>query len=396
MSPDGRIRRSVLAAALAGAFAALAVPAAALDAAVLDQSNVANTLLYSISSQVVAVDLEVPTGVRLDSLTVWLAEGTGTTPGVLEGFSGTLSWALYLDDGGPDLYPTFAGSDPDPEIVPVLAYANETFRVRLDLDVRGVVSGTYWLALHEGPWGSIYDGSEVFWRSAGSAVGATARIAGNEQSPGSWIVAGGDPAFAVEADAYHWNQSGVADEVGWGLATYAMAADFSVAATTLLSSVDAWIQDGQTNDDGIFATFDGTLSWALYADDSGSPGGLIFSGADANPLVLDTGLQTGGRDAFRVRIELAGRPEMAAGTYWLALHEGDWLSGPDGDAIYWCESTSTIGAGLFSTDATDPGTLWNSESADLAFLLFEDLVFGSGFETGTACAWNVSNGALCP
>ena len=41
-----------------------------------------------------------------------------------------------------------------------------------------------------------------------------------------------------------------------------------------------------------------------------------------------------GRDVFRVRIDLDGRPIVGPGRVWLVVHEGAWASPGDGTSIY--------------------------------------------------------------
>ena len=398
-----RAGRKLLALTVLGPLFASGAESAAAD--LFDQSNLSLSGARIISSYAIANDVDVPSFSRLDTLTVWLAEVGGSDNGVFEGFSGSIGWGIYLDDSGPDTL-LYSGTDLAPEVIDSgLTYGAtaDVFKVRIHLDGRPQVVGDVWIALREGPWGTVGDGSEILWVNSDFIVGSTSVASANEASPGSWFSDTiSDPALVAEVDPIHWIQVPGVPSPGVDfsqISSRVSAGDFVVSTPTTLGSVDAWLADGFSSPTSGFDNFGGTISWAIYSDLGGAPSVLIASGADSAPRVTDTGLSVdgGGRDLFQVRFLLAGRPTLAAGTYWLALHEGAWGSAYDGSDVQWFASSLLTGsAAVYAEDETAPAS-WQSRSYDLAFVLFEDELFASGFEAGVACAWSLATGgALCP
>lgn len=392
-------RLSAVLAALAAFASGSADSALAANAVVVDRSDLAPSIAYPISSSVMAVDASFAPQTRLDTLTVWLQEVGGTKNGVFENFSGTLSWAVYEDNAGMPGNLLYSGSDASPAIVVTGLGALDIVRARIDLDGRPILSGSYWIAVHEGAWGSAYDDTEIAWVAASTVVGEPARVADDETAPGNWGTAPSDDlAFVAAGDAFIAGQTALTATGGGGydVSDYVEAVDFTLADSTRLGSVDVWLEDGLVNDDGVLNTFTGTISWAIYSNAAGDPGSSLATGHDATPLLVDTGLNFNGRDLFRVRFELAPAPTLGAGTYWLLLHEGTWGSAFDSSFVLWTQTASIIGEPVhFADESATPGD-WGFELADLAFVLFEDLIFGSGFESGSLCAWTEPTSSACP
>jgi hypothetical protein len=93
-------------------------------------------------------------------------------------------------------------------------------------------------------------------------------------------------------------------------------------------------------------TFQSTVTYFLYADNSGSPGTQLATGnvavdtADLGPALLVN------FEAFGIDFSLATPFSAAAGTtYWLGLYDGP-ITTTNGNA-YWAVSTGGQGAGMF-------------------------------------------------
>lgn len=147
-----------------------------------------------------------------------------------------------------------------------------------------------------------------------------------------------------------FDQSSVAPNTAGSLAIsdYVTAEDFVVSSAVTLTGLQVWLFDARaTSDNGILDNFGGTLSWGIFADSAGSPGTLLATGADATPVLTDTGFNgTGGTfagDVVRAGLVLSG-PSLAAGTYWLGLHEGTWGSAYDLSSIFWYATTTGFGS----------------------------------------------------
>jgi len=384
------------------AFAAS--PLLASGHSLYDQSDLSPIGGANISSVVFANDFEVPQTSRADSVTFW-AVGETYNPDLVgggpAGFVGSIGWAIYSDDGGAPDTLLYSGTDATPDLVDtgLMALGEPLFRVRIDLDGTPHLFGHYWLALREGPWGGAApDNTGFFWVIAASQVGPNKYYGGNPQSP-VWQPSGaGDLAFFVEGDPVFWHQERVAETGSANISSGVVAAEFELSSETRLGSLDAWLSDFVSNDNGVLDSFAGTLSWAIYADAGGSPamGAPLFSGHDSTPILTDTGLQESGSwDIVRARIELAGQPTLGPGTYWLALHEGTWEQASDGNPLWWMQTTFVVGLPGYSSGVSP--TTWTAlGSADYAFVLFEDELFASGFEAGVTCGWAGASGGDCP
>lgn len=402
---------------LAAATAALALPLLAARPALAspprlyDQSDVTVSASITMSQYVVASDVQIsPFETRLDTITLWVS---GETPPDFEGEAAPqpeggpsqlnqgIGWAIFADDEGTPGGLIASGYDPTPTLTATGQFTpyGDIYQVRVDLDGRPRANGLLWVAVHEGPWGSGSDGTMVWLYGSETIVGAKSRIATATASPGPWSEASRDYAITVEGDVSLHYQGGTDPAASRSITVYVGANDFTVATATQISSVDIFLSDSTANDNGILDGFDGTLSWAIYPDDGSAPGASpLFTGQDSSPVLLDTREQdVFNTDIVRARIELEGRPTLDAGTYWLAVHEGSWLSPPDSDSVYWQKGVTTLGSSsVYSSPPTAPGNWTTAPEGDYAFVLFEDQIFSSGFDAGVACAWsNVPSGAPC-
>ncbi|MDQ1349280.1 MAG: hypothetical protein QG573_2659 [Acidobacteriota bacterium] len=395
--------RPTLAFAYVCALACGTAPSSAL-LTVQDQSDPDLSAQFAISSFLAADDLNFPVSSRIDTVTVWITDNVANDNGVLDGFSGSLSWAVYSDVSGPS-----GALNTGIDVTPLLedtglqtTSGSDVFRVRIDLDGRPIVGpARVWLVIHEGPWGSPTDGSGIYWLASASTAGSTAYVTANETNPApnEWFLSNYDAAFVVESDPHDWFQGFIHTQSGGNISSYISASDFFLATPRRIDSLDAWLGDvGPEN--GQLDFFSGTLSWAIYSDASGDPGTLVASGTDSTPSLLDSGLNfNSGGDIVRVRIELSPAPNLAAGTWWLALHEGAWGSASDGSNVSWVMYPSTFNStSRQAEDETNPGSWYELFSAhDLAFVLFDDSIFASGFDAGVTCAWSAATGGpTCP
>ena len=82
-----------------GAIGGIGAPALALTT-IQDQSDVDLTSAFGISTSLAADDLHFPVTSRLDTVTVWLSDIVANDNGQLDGFSGTLSRAIFSGNWG--------------------------------------------------------------------------------------------------------------------------------------------------------------------------------------------------------------------------------------------------------------------------------------------------------
>lgn len=129
------------------------------------------------------------------------------------------------------------------------------------------------------------------------------------------------------------------------------------AASTNLNLVRFWALQS------IAADYTGSISWSINQNSGGSPGASVASGS-ANPLGVATGVAALG--FFEFSYQFAINATLAAGNYWLVLHNGPNNAQPGGD-FYW-EWSSDQGNSM-NFDLTSSPSSWTSNLAELAFQL---------------------------
>ena len=149
------------------------------------------------------------------------------------------------------------------------------------------------------------------------------------------------------------------------------ADNFTLSDPLLISDITAYLADSLGSpDNGVLDGFDGTLSWAIYEDNGSElPGTLISTGNDASPTLIDTGNNFGGSlDIVAATIDIGGLA-LAAGDYWIALHEGNWLSPGDGTEVFWLGTTNDT-TGIYSATGSPPtNPVYTASSDSYAFSL---------------------------
>ena len=162
-----------------------------------------------------------------------------------------------------------------------------------------------------------------------------------------------DPTASTSLTATFWDQTIDATSVA-DISIAARADNFTLSSASVLAEFTAIVTEGLGGtDDGTFDNFSGTLGWAIYTNNADLPGTLLFTGNDASPGIVDTGLNFGAtNDIFTATIDLGGI-SLPAGDYFIALHEGDWLSPYDGSQIWWHATTNDT-SGVDAAVATDP------------------------------------------
>lgn len=108
------------------------------------------------------------------------------------------------------------------------------------------------------------------------------------------------------------------------------AEDFTLAGSTTLTDVKFWSVEG---------SYKGSIEWQIYANAGGTPGSLLFSGNVA-PTRTSTGTPVGFGTEYMNDFSV-GSITLGAGTYWLALHNGQ-LTDTVRSEFYW-ETTNSHG-----------------------------------------------------
>jgi hypothetical protein len=155
------------------------------------------------------------------------------------------------------------------------------------------------------------------------------------------------------------------------LSTHTVADDFTLAGPARLTAAQVWLVDNVGGDDGDLSSFSGSLGFAVYEDDTetpGQPGDLVQAGISRNVRQVDSGLQDGGSDVLAVTFDLDPPVSLAAGTYWLALHEGSMPAPPDGSVAWWRGAAAARGARarLAEIDVVS----WTATEYEVSFVLY--------------------------
>lgn len=154
----------------------------------------------------------------------------------------------------------------------------------------------------------------------------------------------------------------------WGtnMSEQLVAENFSLSADTNITGIRLWsIQDAA-------AAYRGSVYWAIYSDLSGIPNTVLSGGSTSIVSEVATGNSTGFGYA-EYEINIAASFNLAAGNYWLALHNGV-LSDNSSTEMLW----STTGAGSADGRYLDSTFGWVQSGNEQAFQLEGTAVGGGG------------------
>jgi hypothetical protein len=181
-----------------------------------------------------------------------------------------------------------------------------------------------------------------------------------------------------------FDQSGVSPADVRSISTAVVADDFELTSAATLRSVQAYLVDSTPNNNGLLDSLEGTLSWALYdgaevEPNVFEPDDLIATGSvsGANLVLTDTGVNdSAGGDIIRAHFNITpNQPLFGSNVYWLALHEGEWLSEGDATPVGWVRSIGSFATpSVRDLNEALPGEQWQTNGYDLAFALFDTAV----------------------
>jgi len=157
----------------------------------------------------------------------------------------------------------------------------------------------------------------------------------------------------------------------YGITASRTADDFTLSSATTIASVRFYW--GPTTGRPL-SDFSGTITYAIYNNNAGSIGALIASATVTASASTPTGgfrSTCGGAPNcpnYAVTFNLATPLNLAAGTYWLELHEGGSLTSNDGTTTYWATAAGAGNARQCTLCLGLPSTTYN---VNLAFQLFD-------------------------
>lgn len=197
-----------------------------------------------------------------------------------------------------------------------------------------------------------------------------------------------------------WDQGTFGAGSSSNLSSRILANDFTLTSAAQLTSIRVWMSDGAANNNGILDNFGGTLSFAIYTNNSGAPGTLIYSSsasvAGGTLTLTDSGAnESGSYDIVRADLSVAGGQTLAAGSYFVVLREGAWGSPSDDSAVWWNTSTAgTVGASGHASPTLDGTGIWSPVGADFAMQLFGGLPPVVSLFNGQTVTWNEGDGSI--
>lgn len=168
-----------------------------------------------------------------------------------------------------------------------------------------------------------------------------------------------------------WDQSQYDLNNGWMLSNMVVGENFQLVSPRRVTSATIWLGDDAINDNGVLDSFSGTMGVAIYSDNSNLPSAVLHS-FTITPTLTDLGTQSGsGGDVFRADLQFPTTVNLAAGSYWIAFHEGAWESGDDLSPVYALTTNATFGSYTTGAFPTAPPSDWQLLylNSDVAFTL---------------------------
>ena len=146
-----------------------------------------------------------------------------------------------------------------------------------------------------------------------------------------------------------------------GISLFRSADDFNLASASSIDSIRFWMLATDQS-------FAGTLSYAFYQDSNGALGSVVASGSISNITSQNLGqVPAYIYNTYLVDLNLPSALNLAAGTYWLELHDGPTLTTNNNADVYWSIAANTTGNARQSQVPTIP----TGQTADaLAFSLY--------------------------
>ncbi len=204
---------------------------------IFDQSGIDTTNAMKMSLLVPAEGFVLTQRRTLTTLLAPLTDDAGPDNGLIDGFSGTISWGIYSSVNGEPGTLLFSGSDNTPQMVDTgLSFSGTTDDVvmaTIDLGSVTLDPGSYFLALHEGVWGSPNDGSEIYWMKTSTDLGVNGfHFTPNTANPSNWSfdVPGGSAAFTLKGVAI--------EQVAFNLKGSISVSDADVGGNTMMVTLN--------------------------------------------------------------------------------------------------------------------------------------------------------------
>ena len=157
------------------------------------------------------------------------------------------------------------------------------------------------------------------------------------------------PGMAIVFD------SGVPDSAsGMEISAYLAANPFTLALPQTITNIRFWAVAAEGYGDPDPGIYHGSIVWQIYDADNGQPGNLLFSG-EVEPIPVFSH-ETGWGKSYQFDFSIPST-FLAAGNYWLALHNGS-MTEQSLVNFYWESSQLGQVAILAYAQAILPGGTW--------------------------------------
>ena len=154
------------------------------------------------------------------------------------------------------------------------------------------------------------------------------------------------------------------------MTNWIQAEDFTLGAAATVTDVRFWAIGIQEP-----GSYQGSITWSLYADAAGQPGGLLYRNLVTPSRMFDHAVDFGSSYQYDFSV---GSLNLAAGTYWLGLHNGP-LSTTDRLDLYWETTAGNLTATGSEDEASfDDGSWYNNEPGACVPIVRQRRPGGSG------------------
>ena len=174
--------------------------------------------------------------------------------------------------------------------------------------------------------------------------------------------------LGVAQAATLWDNGGpaVVDQGGSEMSDTNQADDFSLAVASDLTGIRFWDLEASPAD------YNGSIFWRIVNNAAGSPGVTSFGSGTATPTRLVQGTNAGlnlFQNDFAISIS-----NLAAGTYWLELHNGPILASNPFTDFYWSFAdlngiNTPTNRGREFALPPEPNFGWTTNDSEHAFLV---------------------------
>ncbi|SFL48620.1 MULTISPECIES: PEP-CTERM sorting domain-containing protein [Rugamonas] len=138
------------------------------------------------------------------------------------------------------------------------------------------------------------------------------------------------------------------------------ADDFVLGGGAVLSDLHFWTFEAA-------GAYRNSIAWAIAADAGGTVGALLASGQQGAVARSATGAVQAGLDGYQYGLDLNAPLALAAGRYWLVLHNGGFGQMGDPNDFYW--ATAAANGGPDGRESYNGGASWGANGSEHAFQL---------------------------